>query len=113
MDASRSEVGLGGERQIVAHLLSATPGACFAADPGAIINFYVSLKCKPLLLLAGPSQSGKIALVQCLALALTGGNAWAVPVHARSCLVGRPEWQRRPVNRSPDTAEHQQDPGAD
>ena len=27
------------------------------------------------MLLAGPSQSGKIALVQCLALALTGGNA--------------------------------------
>jgi hypothetical protein len=69
----------------VARLLGAAPSAGLAADPGAIINFYVALKSKPLMLLAGPSQSGKIALVQCLSMALTGGNSWQcqfMPGHA-------------------------------
>ena len=85
MDASRSEAGLSGERQIVTRLLGAAASAGLAADPGAVINLYVSLKCKPLLLLAGPGHSGKIALVQCLDLALTGGSAWQcqfMPGHA-------------------------------
>ncbi len=85
MTASLSEASQNGERQIVARLLSAAASAGLADDPGAIINFYVSLKCKPLLLLAGRSQSGKIALVECLALALTGGSAWQcqfMPGHA-------------------------------
>ncbi len=85
MDVPSSEAGLGGERQIVARLLGAAAGAGLAADPGAIIGFYVAVKSKPMTLLAGPSQSGKIALVQCLALALTGGSSWQcqfMPGHA-------------------------------
>src|SRR5579859_2425214 len=75
MDASLSEAGVGGERQIVAPLLDAAAEAGLAADPGAIIHVYVALNSRPLLLLSGPSQCGKIALVECLARALTGGNA--------------------------------------
>jgi hypothetical protein len=85
MAASHSDAGRGGERQIVARLLGAAASAGLAADPGAIIHFYVALKSKPLMLLAGPSQSGKIALVQCLATALTGGSSWRcqfMPGHA-------------------------------
>src|SRR4030067_714707 len=43
-------------------------------DRTAIANFYVALKSKPLAILTGPAQSGKIALVQCLAHTLMGAD---------------------------------------
>jgi len=65
---------LDGERQTVTRLIRAVAGAGVRADPIAIVNFYVALKSRPLAILAGPAQSGKIALVQSLAQVLTDGD---------------------------------------
>ncbi|GEM_PF-124702 len=55
------------------------------ADPASIVNCYVALKSKPLAILIGPSESGKLALVQSLVSVLGGeslhcqildGHAW-------------------------------------
>src|SRR3990170_3247405 len=58
-------------------------GICF--DRTAIANFYVALKSKPLAILTGPVQSGKIALVQCLTHTLMGGDCQQCQV-----MVGHP-----------------------
>jgi hypothetical protein len=59
------------ECRLVTCLIQAMTTAGIAADPVDVINVYVALKSKPLVLLAGPGQSGKVALVQCLARLLT------------------------------------------
>ena len=51
------------EQEIVARLIETAGGAGLQVDPISIVNFYVTLKSKPLAILAGPAQSGKIALV--------------------------------------------------
>src|SRR3990172_7730118 len=53
----------------------------------SIVNFYVALKSKPLAILIGPAQSGKIALVQSLAQVLTGGD----PLRCQM-MVGHAWW---------------------
>jgi len=58
-------------------------GICF--DRTDIANFYVALKSKPLAILTGPAQGGKIALVHCLAHALMGGDCQQCQV-----MVGHP-----------------------
>ena len=66
-------------------MLDAVAEAGLSMDPNASVNFYVALKSNPLTLLAGPSQSGKIALVQCLAKALIGQDSaqcQIMPAHA-------------------------------
>ncbi len=59
------------ECRLVTCLVDAANVAGIAVDPADVIHVYVALKSKPLVLLAGPSQSGKIALVRCLAQLLT------------------------------------------
>ncbi len=71
---SSNEVRPGSEHEIVARLLDAVAGSGLTVDPSAITHFYVAVKSKPLTILAGPSQSGKIALVRYLAQALAGGD---------------------------------------
>ena len=63
----------------------ATTGIC--ADQKTIINLYVALKSKPLAILVGPDQTGKIALVQYLAKSL-------VDNHYSRCQIvaGHPWW---------------------
>ena len=72
---ARDKPGLGGELEIVTRLLDAVAEAGLSMDRNASVNFYVAVKSKPLTLLAGPSQSGKIALVRCLAKELIGRDS--------------------------------------
>ena len=60
-------------------------GIC--ADQMAIVNLYVALKSKPLAILTGPAQSGKIALVQCLAKSLVDSNCSRCQM-----IAGHPWW---------------------
>lgn len=62
------------ELQIVQRLVQAVIQAGISNDPVEITNVYVSLKSKPLAILAGPSGSGKLAMIQCLTRILTGGS---------------------------------------
>lgn len=84
---NRPRAQLDGERQTVTRLIRAVAQAGVRADPMSIVNFYVALKSKPLALLTGPAQSGKIALVQSLAQVLTGGN----PLRCQM-MVGHAWW---------------------
>lgn len=52
-----------------------------------LVNIYVSLKSKPLLILAGPQNQGKVALLNTLATSLTGGNDLQF-----QNLIGHPWW---------------------
>ena len=62
------------EEELVSHLVQSVSRAGICSDPVSVINFYVSLKSKPLAILAGPEQTGKIAIVQCLSRVLMGGD---------------------------------------
>ncbi len=61
----------GDEGRLVTCLIQSVTEAGIAADPVDIIHLYVALKAKPLLLLGGPSETGKIAIIRCLAGLLT------------------------------------------
>lgn len=73
------------EIAIVNHLVEVVTGAGICKDPIDAVNFYVALKSKPLLILFGPPNSGKTALVQCLARILVGGDCSQCQM-----LVGHP-----------------------
>jgi hypothetical protein len=62
------------EIQLLARLSEQASQVGICYDRTAIVNFYVGLKTKPLTILTGPAQSGKIVLVQCLAHTLMGGD---------------------------------------
>jgi hypothetical protein len=62
------------EEELVSYLVQFVSHAGICSDPVSIINFYVALKSKPLAILAGPEQTGKIAMVQCLARVLMGAD---------------------------------------
>ena len=63
------------ETEFIASLLEAAhkTGLCFSE--AALVNFYVALKSKPMVILTGPGGSGKIAAVQCLSRILMGDRA--------------------------------------
>jgi hypothetical protein len=73
------------EIQLLAGLSEQANQVGICIDRTAITNFYVALKSKPLAILTGPAHSGKIALVQCLAHNLMGGNCQQCQV-----MVGHP-----------------------
>lgn len=77
------------EIQLLARLSEQASQVGIGFDRTDITNFYVALKSKPLAILTGPAHSGKIALVQCLAHTLMGGDC-------RQCqlMVGHP-WSFR------------------
>jgi hypothetical protein len=81
------------EQEIVARLIEAIGEAGLSVDPISIVNFYVALKSKPLAILAGPAQSGKIALVKSLTHILTGGDCLRCQT-----LIGHPYWAARSPN---------------
>ncbi len=62
------------EQEIVDRLISATVESGIQSDPSAIVNFYVALKSKPMVILTGPMSSGKVALVESFMQVLTGGD---------------------------------------
>ncbi len=59
------------------------------------VNIYVSMKSKPLLILAGPPHRGKAALLNYLGSSLTGGN-----ISQYQTMIGHPWW----ANGAPDVA---------
>ena len=73
------------EIQLLARLSEQVSRVGMYFDRTALANFYVALKSKPLAILTGPVQSGKIALVQCLAHTLMGGDCQQCQV-----MVGHP-----------------------
>ncbi len=60
------------ETEFVACLLEAAHKAGICFNEAAIVNFYVALKSKPMVILTGSEGSGKIAAVQCLSRILMG-----------------------------------------
>ena len=62
------------EDELVKHLAKSVSHAGMYSDHDSVVNFYVSLKSKPLAILVGSEQIGKIATVQCLARVLVGGD---------------------------------------
>lgn len=73
------------ETELIDGLAAAITQAGLQADRTDVANFYVALKHRPLAILAGPSETGKAALVECLANFLTGSNnlqRQVVPGHA-------------------------------
>jgi hypothetical protein len=62
------------EKKLVDDLVQALTQSGIGAAPLSVINFYVALKTRPLTILTGPAQVGKIAIVQCLARFLMGGD---------------------------------------
>src|SRR4030065_2418079 len=77
------------EIQLLARLSEQASQVGIGFDRTDITNFYVALKSKPLAILTGPAHSGKIALVQCLAHTLMGGDCQQCQV-----MVGHP-WSFR------------------
>lgn len=74
------------ELEIINRLIRVTAEVGLQSDPVSVVNLYVALKSKPLAILTGMAQSGKVALVRILAQALIGddplrcqimtGHAW-------------------------------------
>jgi hypothetical protein len=75
------------EEEIVARLLQVVAEASVRAAPEEVVNFYVSLKSKPLAILLGPADSGKVALVQSLAQVLIGDDPFRYQP-----MVGHARW---------------------
>lgn len=75
------------EIQLLARLSDQTSLDGFYLDRTAIANLYVALKSKPLAVITGPAQSGKIALVRGLAQSLVEPGSLRVQM-----LTGHPWW---------------------
>ncbi len=64
----------GAETDLVTSLVRASIDAGVRVAPSAIVNLYVALKSKPLAIITGPANSGKVTAVQTFAHVLTGGD---------------------------------------
>lgn len=62
------------EIELIDRLVDGVARAGFQADRIDITNFYVALKHRPLAIVVGPPETGKVALVKCLADVLAGNN---------------------------------------
>ncbi len=85
------------ETVLIASLLEAMIANDVPVSQDEIANLYVALKSKPLTILVGPAQSGKIALVQGLMQSLSDQESMNVQM-----LTGHPWW----AERSSDIASH-------
>lgn len=81
---------LNNENDIITRLIQVAATAGVRADPRLITHFYLTLQARRLVILAGPPQSGKIALVHSLAQVLTGGD----PLQCQM-MVGHAWWAGR------------------
>lgn len=64
------------EEALVERLVATAAQAGVEADRVSVVNYYVALKSKPLAILAGPEESGKVALVESFAQVLVGPDCW-------------------------------------
>jgi len=62
------------EQKVVNHIIHLSDASSFHMNPQAVTNLYVGLKSKPLTILVGPNNTGKIASVQNLAIGLIGND---------------------------------------
>ncbi len=82
----RASPSLDPELRIITRLIQTTAGVGIQTDPISIVNLYVALKSKPIAILTGLAETGKIALVRALTQTLVGddpfrcqmmsGHAW-------------------------------------
>lgn len=75
------------EIELVSHLISSVSNCGISEDRISVINLYVALKTKPLVILVGPPKSGKQALAQCVSQFLSGGGGDQCQV-----ISGHPWW---------------------
>lgn len=75
------------EQKVVNHTIQLSNASGFHVNPQSITNLFVGLKSKPLTLLVGPSNTGKIAAVQNLAKGLFGDD----PLRCQM-MVGHSWW---------------------
>ena len=75
------------EIALVDQLVKAVNKEACNDDRIATINFYASLKSKPVAILTGPTNSGKLAFVQCFARSLVSDFA-----HQCKTMIGHPYW---------------------
>lgn len=83
--ATRGPQRADSEHDAIDALCASVQAAGIEAERAAVVNLYVGVKSKPLTLLVGPAQGGKIAVMRCLAQVLTGGDvvhAQFMPGHA-------------------------------
>ena len=84
------------EHEIVNHILKITQSSGLLVDSRSMTNLYIGLKSNPLIIIAGPTHTGKIAAVQTLAKGLIGvdplrcqmmvGHSWWVNEHTDAVL---------------------------
>ncbi len=67
--------GQDAEQQFVEHVVREVLQSGITDDPSQVVNFYVALKSKPLLLLSGPWGTGKSEMVSQVGYELTRGEA--------------------------------------
>jgi energy-coupling factor transporter ATP-binding protein EcfA2 len=77
------------EVELVNRLAAATAQAGFGPDRIDAANFYVALKHRPLMILAGSAGSGKTALVKSLAGILAGGGLHGQVLFGHAWYAGR------------------------
>lgn len=95
-DSSKDGLGLlepDPELQIIDHILEISAASGHFVDPLAVTNLFVGLKSKPLVLLVGPRDSGKIAIIQALAEAMVGSQ----PLRCQM-MVGHSWWAEHSEN---------------
>ena len=76
------------EIELIDRLVDGVARAGFRADRIDLANFYVALKHRPLAILAGPPETGKVALVECLANLLAGNNLQRQVVQGHAWYAG-------------------------
>ncbi|MBP1608449.1 MAG: hypothetical protein H6Q04_684 [Acidobacteria bacterium] len=81
------------ETELVSLLITRVSESGISEDHIPVVNLYVALKSKPLVLLAGPPESGKQALVQCVSQFLSGGGC-----EQYQAITGHPWWANRGDN---------------
>ncbi len=63
------------ESQFLEFILASVFRDGVSTDPHHVVNFYVALKSKPLVILSGPASGGKAQMVRSVARVITGGVA--------------------------------------
>lgn len=78
------------EREVIAYLIRLAGEATIPVDPTAIVNLYVALKSRPLVVLAGTAGSGKSEVIRRFARFLTSGD----PLRCQM-MNGHPWWAEK------------------
>ncbi len=83
------------EKHLMEHIVREVTREEITNDPFQVVNFYIALKSKPLLLLAGPGGTGKCELVNQIGYELTRGEATRFQM-----MNGHAWWAARSENLS-------------